>query len=498
MSPVRALANQAFSRAAGAPLIAGNSIRLLKDAGENYPAWLEAIRSAKRHVHFESYIIQEDEAGQMFADAFLAKAQEGVRVRVIYDWLGGFGKASRAFWNRLRAGGVEVRCYNPPRWDSPLSWLSRDHRKTVSVDGEVGFVTGLCVGRTWLGQPEKNIEPWRDTGVEVRGPAVADIEQAFSDVWAMIGEPIPKPEPGRQETLAPAGDIAVRVVASVPVMAGLFRVDQLVAALAKNRLWLTDAYYAGTSAYVQALRAAANDGVDVRLLVPNATDIPLLKPLSRAGYRPLLEAGVRVFEWNGTMLHAKTAVADGRWARVGSSNLNIASWFGNCEMDVIVEDEPFARLMEETYLHDLEHATEVVLDAQQKLRAPNQPRHPHPVLTSGGGSVGRAAAGAVRIGNAVGAAFTNRRVLEPVEARIMGTAGALLLTLAILFALFPLLLVYPFVALLAWIGSALLYRGYKLHRAKVREESALTVSKVPSNPDEESAPADERRKDETG
>jgi cardiolipin synthase len=274
-------------------------------------------------------------------------------------------------------------------------------------------------------------------------------------------------------------------------MAGLFRVDQLVAALAKNRLWLTDAYYAGTSAYIQALRAAANDGVDVRLLVPNATDIPLLKPLSRAGYRPLLEAGVRVFEWNGTMLHAKTAVADGRWARVGSSNLNIASWFGNCEMDVIVEDEPFARLMEETYLHDLEHATEVVLDAQQKLRAPNQPRHPHPVLTSGGGSVGRAAAGAVRIGNAVGAAFTNRRVLEPVEARIMGTAGALLLTLAIFFALFPLFLVYPFVALLAWIGSALLYRGYKLHRAKAREESALALGK-------EIVQADEPREDETG
>ena len=109
----------------------------------------------------------------------------------------------------------------------------------------------------------------------------------------------------------------------------------------------------GMTAYVQALRAAANDGVDVRLLVPNATDIPLLKPLSRAGYRALLEAGVRVFEWNGTMLHAKTAVADGRWARVGSTNLNIASWFGNCEMDVVVEDEPFALLMEAMFLRDL-------------------------------------------------------------------------------------------------------------------------------------------------
>ncbi|HVF50790.1 MAG TPA: phospholipase D-like domain-containing protein, partial [Pyrinomonadaceae bacterium] len=242
--------------------------------------------------------------------------------------------------------------------------------------------------------------------------------------------------------------------------------DQLVASLARNRLWLTDAYYAGTTSYVQALRAAARDGVDVRLLVPNGTDIPLLRPLSRAGYRPLLEAGVRVFEWNGTMLHAKTAVADSRWARVGSTNLNIASWFGNCELDAVVEDERFARLMEETYLQDLENSTEVVLDAKRKLRAPGEPPHPHPVLTSGGGSGGRAAAGAIRIGNAIGAAFTDRRVLEPIESRIMLTVGALLLALAILFWFFPRLLVYPLIFIFAWIAVSLLYRGYRLHRRK--------------------------------
>lgn len=122
----------------------------------------------------------------------------------------------------------------------------------------------------------------------------------------------------------------------------MFRFDQLVTALARRRLWLTDAYYAGVAAYVQALKAAARDGVDVRLLVPNGTDIPILRPLSRAGYRPLLEAGVRVFEWNGTMVHAKTAVADGQWGRVGSTNLNIASWLGNCELDAVIEEELFA------------------------------------------------------------------------------------------------------------------------------------------------------------
>jgi cardiolipin synthase A/B len=155
MTGVRALADQAFSRAAGAPLIEANRVRLLKNATENYPAWLDAIRAAKHHIHFESYIIHEDDAGRKFAEAFLAKAREGVRVRLIYDWMGGFGKTSRSFWNHLRAGGVEVRCYNPPRLDAPLGWLSRDHRKTLTVDGRVGFISGLCIGKMWVGVPEK-------------------------------------------------------------------------------------------------------------------------------------------------------------------------------------------------------------------------------------------------------------------------------------------------------------------------------------------------------
>jgi cardiolipin synthase len=233
-------------------------------------------------------------------------------------------------------------------------------------------------------------------------------------------------------------------------------------------LWLSDAYYAGTTSYVQTLRAAAIDGVDVRLLVPNGTDIPLLRPLSRAGYRSLLEAGVRVFEWNGPMMHAKTAVADGRWARVGSTNLNVASWFGNCELDAVVEDESFASEMENAYLEDLTNATAVVLDAKQKVRVPVERRHPVPVSASGGGSAGRAAAGAIRISNAIGAAFTNRRVLRPVEARLMTTVGLLLLGLATLFWFFPSVLAYPLVVAFVWIGVTLLYRGYKLYRQRNR------------------------------
>ena len=469
---LRALADQAFSRAAGAALIGGNSVRLLRDARENYPAWLDAIERARAHVHFENYIFSEDETGNAFADALIRKARDGVSVRLIYDWLGCFGKASGRFWNRLQAGGVEVRCYNPPRLESPLGWLSRDHRKMLSVDGEIAFITGLCVGRAWEGVPDKSIDPWRDTGIEVRGPAVAATEDAFAQVWAMTGEPIPEHHRDDAKVLRDAGDIRLRIVASVPATAGMLRVDQLVAALARKRLWLTDAYYAGMPSFVQALSSAAKDGVDVRLLVPNATDIPLLKPLSRAGYYSLLEAGVRVFEWNGTMLHAKTAVADGHWARVGSTNLNIASWLGNCELDAVIEDESFAQDMEAMYLEDLTNATEVVLDKTRRLRAPGEPHHPKLLMTSGGGSSGRAAAGAVRIGNVVGAAFMDRRVLEPIESHIMIPAALVLVAVSTLFAAFPPLLVYPVLLILLWFAVALLYRARKLrHNSRAQTAS---------------------------
>ena len=458
-------ADRALSRVAGAPLIDGNHVRLLKDGVENYPAWLEAINNATQHVHFETFIFHDDELGQQFADALIAKVREGLRIRVIYDWMGSI-RTSRRFWNRLRQSGIEVRCYNPPRFDSPLGWLSRDHRKTMVIDGRVGFISGLCTGVGWMGDPQKDIEPWRDTGIELRGPAVADVEHAFAEIWAMLGTPIPAAEFVESQEPEIAGDMNVRIVASLPSTAGIFRTDQFIAALARKRLWLADAYYAGTTSYVQALRAAASDNVDVRLLVPNSTDLPFLRPLSRAGYRALLEGGVRIFEWNGSMMHAKTAVADGRWARVGSTNLNVVSWFGNCELDAIVEDEAFGREMEKMYLQDLENSTEVVLDPKHRVRFPGQPRRRGRSSKTGGAR--RAAAGAVRIGNAIGAALTNRRVLEPLEGRMMVTAGVLLLTLAVLFGFFPRLLAGPLVVAATWGALALFLKGWRLHRQRKR------------------------------
>jgi cardiolipin synthase len=451
---LRRLGDQLFSRTAGAPLVQGNAVRLLRDAAENYPAWLAAIREARRTVHFENYILHDDVVGRRFAAAFLEKARDGVPVRIVYDWFGTLGKASAGFWRRLREGGVDVRCYNPPRLDQPLGWIGRDHRKCLVIDGQVAFVTGLCVGRMWEGAPEGGRAAWRDTGVEVRGPAVAEVAHAFADTWAATGAPLP-PDELANPGLPAEGDLDLRVVASTPGTAGLYRLDPLVASLARRTLWLTDAYFAGTSTYVQALRAAAQDGVDVRLLVPGAgSDVPMMRAVSRAGYRALLEAGVRVFEWNGPMLHAKTAVADARWARVGSTNLNLASWMGNRELDVVVESEAFGHLMEEMFRDDLGNATEIVLRRWARVRPAGDA--PAPRARRAGGSTTRAAAGAVRIGNALGSVLAARRVHGPAERWLMAQGGLLLAAVAGVGFVWPRLLAWPLAALSLWLGLALL------------------------------------------
>jgi cardiolipin synthase A/B len=470
----RRLAEQAFSRAAGAPLVPGNQVRLLRDAGENFPAWLDAISRAKRHVFMEMYIFSDDKVGRPVAEALAARARAGVKVRLLWDWLGTWG--SRKLWALMREAGVEVRCFNPPKLDSPFGWLSRDHRKSICVDGEVGFVSGLCLSARWLGRPDLGVPPWRDTGIEIRGPAVADVEEAFARVWATAGPPLADEELAYAHGVGPAGDIPVRVVATMPHLTGLFRLDQLIASLARERLWLTDAYFVGLTPYVQALCAAARDGVDVRLLIPGASDIPVLSPLSRAGYRPLLESGVRVFEWKGSMLHAKTAVADDRWARVGSTNLNVASFWANYELDVAIEDQRFAGRMADVYEEDLENATEILLAKRsvrpiaRRARAPGARR-----WRPRSGSAGRAAAGALSLGSAVGAAMTNRRVLGPAEARVLMMAGLVLLGLAGVGLLWPWLLAIPFGVFSAWVGASLIVRSMRLYTRSRRQKSEASA-----------------------
>ncbi|HEV7776363.1 MAG TPA: phospholipase D-like domain-containing protein [Luteibacter sp.] len=467
--PGRVLAEQALSRAAGAPLITGNAVELLIDAEAHFAAWLAAIRGAQKRVFLENYIIRDDEVGKAFRDALVERAEAGVLVAVVCDWVGCFGQSRASFWAPLRAVGGQVRVHNPPHLGSPFGWVSRDHRKLLVIDGEIGFLSGVCISAKWLGDASKNIPPWRDTGVSLRGPALMELEHAFVDSWASSGE-------GNLLALdesmvyPEAGNVALRVIATQPSTAGMYRLDQMIAAMARKTLWLTDAYFVGIAPYVQALSAAARDGVDVRLMVPGSSDIPMVAGMSRSGYKPLLKAGIRVFEWNGSMLHAKTAVADGQWARVGSSNLNIASWLSNREIDVAIEDPTFAAQMAAQYERDLGNATEIVLTPRRRrnaservTRSAGTPR----TARYGGGSSGRAAAGALRIANTVGAALSDRRVLGDTETGpvLAGTIG--LLVLGVIGLLWPAVVAWPLGIIALWFSLNLGIRWWRL-RAKRR------------------------------
>jgi len=472
----RVLAEQALSRAAGAPLLGGNRVDLLIDAQQHFDAWLAAIRAARHRVLLENYIVRDDEVGRAFRDALAERARSGVQVAVIVDWLGCLGQSRSAFWKPLREAGGEVRVFNPPQLGQALGWMSRDHRKQLVVDGTLGFLSGVCVSAKWLGDAARKVPPWRDTGLALRGPAVLELEAAFADSWIAAGgsHPIYAPVPEHVE----AGGVALRVIATQPATAGMYRLDQLIAAMARRTLWLTDAYFVGVAPYVQALSAAARDGVDVRLLVPGTSDLPLVAGMSRAGYRPLLKAGIRVFEWNGSMLHAKTAVADGQWARVGSSNLNLASWLNNREIDVAIEDAGLASQLARQYEKDLENATEIVLAPRRYRRGervrssearPPQPKHL-------GGSSGRAAAGALRIANTMGAALTDRRVLGDTETGAMMGVTLGLLVLAISAVLWPVFVAWPLAAIATWFAINTGMRAWRMRQRHLRRLRDMSES----------------------
>lgn len=471
-------AERAFARATGSEPIGGNGVRLLLDAQENYPAWLAAIRDARRSILFESYIFADDPVGREFAEALAAKARAGVAVRVVCDWLG--TRRIGSLRTTLTEAGAEFRVFNAPRFDSPLGWLARNHRKTITIDGSVGFVSGLCVSSKWNGDPARGMEPWRDTGIELRGPAVAELTHAFAEVWhACGGDVLPIERFIAPDNAATVGDTRVRVIAGAPNATGTYRLDLVIAALARRQLWLTDAYFVGTAAYVQALAAAARDGVDVRLLVPGASDIPALTPLSRASYRALLAAGVRVFEWNGTMLHAKTAVADGLWSRVGSTNLNIASWMGNYELDVAVEDRRFGAVMAAQYEIDLKHATEIVLTSQHRVRLAQARAEPVP-RRARSGSAGRVAAGAVSVGSALGAALTNRRSLDAAESGLLMKVSIVAIGFALIAAIWPQAIAWPLAVLAAWVGIAWVIKAVTVRqRARARDAVPIPTSVEP-------------------
>lgn len=367
---------RALNRACGGEAIPGNQLRHLADGPVAFEAMAQAIETARSFVHFENYIIRDDTTGQRFADLLTAAAQRGVTVRVLYDQFGSRW-TSRGYWRRLRTAGVEVRAFNPLNPFHAVRSIQRDHRKYVGADGARAVLGGLCIGNEWTGDPARHRRPWRDTAVEVCGPAATAIDVSFERLWRDAGGDIPSTE--RPAAPAPCGTAVVRTVEGLPGKLRIYRAMELLVAGVAERLWITDAYLLAPTPLAAGLIAAAHDGVDVRLLLPGKTDLPAIRALTRVGYRELLRAGARIWEWRGPMLHAKTVIADRAWLKVGSSNLNPSSLLTNCELDVLVNDPATTEQAARQFRRDLARATEVIL---RRHRAPLARRLPPAVVSA--------------------------------------------------------------------------------------------------------------------
>jgi cardiolipin synthase A/B len=434
----------AINRAAGGRPVPGNAVELLIDGPDTYAAMLDTIAAAKQWVHFENYIIRSDAAGWRFAELLAQRAREGIRVRVLYDWFGSLTTA-RGYWRYLRDAGVEVRAFHRPQMIDLVANLSRNHRKLVVADGKRAVMGGLCIGCEWTGESHAHGQPWRDTAVEIRGPAAAVLDQSFDSLWLLTGEPVPRGQVA--DAVEAMGDAEVRVISGEPGRERAYRVIELLAAGSVQRLWITDAYLVAPPRLFQALRDSARDGVDVRLLVPGSSDVPLIRNLSRIGYRDLLRTGVRIFEWDGPMLHAKTIMCDNRWVRIGSSNLNPSSLLGNYELDVLVEDAGLAQAMEDQFRHDISRSREV---ASRPLRGPRRISQALPVALTHQQQPGRAVYQRSR-------RETGRRAVLVLRALASHARRSVFLPISAIFVVFGLLLValpkvsaYALAALCGW------------------------------------------------
>jgi cardiolipin synthase len=358
--------DELIERLTDAPLYRGNEVELLLDGPQTHDAMLEAIESAEHHVHLETYIFADDEVGTEFADALAAKAREGVAVRVIYDAIGSRG-GEDGFWAGLEEAGVVVREFNPPdpiQDQNPFDIDTRDHRKLLIVDGRVAFTGGINIDRNYVKASdavggESASSGWRDTHIQIEGPAVEAFQKLFVEMWEKLDAPLAEPPYAPSQRRLEQGNTVVRVLASIGgdgELSDIWIAYQAAAKVAVDRIWITQSYFAPDEEYMAAITEAAARGVDVRILVAGFSDSDLLLNASRAYYDDLLEAGVKVFESQEHIMHAKTMVVDGYWSTVGSSNLDYLSFLHNHEANAIVLGAAFATQLEDVFLEDLENA----------------------------------------------------------------------------------------------------------------------------------------------
>jgi len=345
-----------------ARVTAGNRVTLLAHGDRTFDEMIHLIDGAKRSIDLESYIFRADRTGQRFLGALAAAAGRGVRVRLLLDWVGRLGTSMKAFLP-LHARGATVRVFNPPGWRPWFGLLPRDHRKLLIVDDRTGVTGGIGIGDEWrYGLLRRRKQPWRDTCVRIEGPASDDLSLAFNKMWAMAGGERRPPRAARKIAPGTSGgelDPATAAASLVGIVAGepgrlrVGRSLHLQAAAAQRSIWIASAYFMPSFAEVEALSGAARDGVDVRLLVPSKYDHRLLHGLTRGYYDRLLRNDVKIWEWGGEMMHAKTAVVDGRWVRVGSTDFNPLGVAINYELDAMIEDPRIGAEAEAMFLDDL-------------------------------------------------------------------------------------------------------------------------------------------------
>ena len=479
-------------RATGSKTLGGNRLELQYEGSSTFSSWLEGISRAQCMVYLENYLIRDDRVGRAFRDVLIEKARSGVPVYVIYDWVGCWA-TPRSYWKPLRQAGVHVRAFNPLSLGigDPFGILRRDHRKLIVLDGKVAYVGGFCLGVEWAGRPTH--PAWRDTAVKISGPAARAAAHAFEATWRGMGESLALSQ--QLPILSDVGDTPVWLIEGEPGRTRVYRTIHWVAARAKERVWITDAYFVAPRSVSEALGAAAQQGVDVRILVPAHNNWPLVGSLSRGGYRSLLKSGVRIFEWQGPMIHAKTAVVDGIWSRVGSSNLNSASLIGNWELDIGVLDTKLASQLEELFLTDLSSSIEIVLPGRRfeyGIEIPDSsgatesldpqgtlPERMMQIRALGAAQSRITMAPLVRARGALGDSLAGNRPIGREGRTVLGTVSAIILSTAIIAAFFPTFVGAMVAVVAGWFGLTTGIRAYlQSRRARSEGQEAPTTAEL--------------------
>lgn len=347
-------------------LSGGNRVKVITDGDDFFDSIISSIESAKRSINLETYIFSSDAVGWMVAEKLAEKAELGLEVNVIYDSFGSI-TASGLMFDMMRKAGVEIIEYHPfVPWRRYFNISFRDHRKILVIDGSVAFIGGINIGKEYAGERYEGGR-WRDTHAMIEGPAVRDIQFFFMENWFRNGGAIMNSRLYFPD-LPEMGDLLLMIICTRSRKKVRPVYESYISAIrnARHSIYITNAYFIPDGRIYRTLVRAAERGVDVKLLLPGKSDVPFVKYASRYLYKKYMKRGIRIFEYSDSILHAKTAVVDGVWSTIGSSNMDRRSFRRNLEMNAVILDQGFGDLMEEIFLKDIEKSGEITLPLFEK------------------------------------------------------------------------------------------------------------------------------------